>query len=89
MNYDIAIIGAGPNGNAFACSLADSNLKIALIDKCPKEKLQNPKVDGRDIALTHRSINILKEIGFWDLIPNNLISNINKAKIYEDRKSVV
>lgn len=87
MNYDIAIIGAGPNGNAFACSLADSNLKIALIDKCPKEKLQNPKVDGRDIALTHRSINILKEIGFWDLIPNNLISNINKAKIYDGDSS--
>ncbi len=36
MNYDIAIIGAGPNGNAFACSLADSNLKIALIDKFPR-----------------------------------------------------
>jgi len=87
MNYDIAIIGAGPNGNAFACSLADSNLKIALIDKCPKEKLQNPKVDGRDIALTHRSINILKKIGFWDLIPNNLMSNINKAKIYDGDSS--
>ncbi len=87
MNYDIAIIGAGPNGNALACSLADSNLKIALIDKCPKGKLQNPKIDGRDIALTHRSINILKKIGFWDLIPNNLISNINKAKIYDGDSS--
>ncbi len=54
MNYDIAIIGAGPNGNALACSLADANLKIALIDKCPKGKLQNPKIYGRDIALTHR-----------------------------------
>ncbi len=83
MIYDIAIIGSGPNGDALACALADSNLKIAIIDKQPLKKLENPIIDGRDIALTHRSINMLKEIGFWNLIPNNLISKINKAKIFD------
>ncbi len=83
MIYDIAIIGSGPNGDALACALADTNLKIVIIDKQPLKTLENPKIDGRDIALTHRSINVLKEIGFWDLIPNNLISKINKAKIFD------
>ena len=83
MTYDIAIIGSGPNGDALACALADTNLKIVIIDKQPLKTLENPKIDGRDIALTHRSINVLKEIGFWDLIPNNLISKINKAKIFD------
>ena len=83
MIYDIAIIGSGPNGDALACALADTNLKIVIIDKQPLKTLENPKIDGRDIALTHRSINVLKEIGFWNLIPNNLISKINKAKIFD------
>tara|TARA_B100000586_G_scaffold258193_1_gene222503 strand:+ start:2263 stop:3423 length:1161 start_codon:yes stop_codon:yes gene_type:complete len=83
MKYDIAIIGSGPNGDALACALADTNLKIAIIDKQPLKKLENPKIDGRDIALTHHSIKSLKEIGFWDIIPKNLISTIKTAKIFD------
>lgn len=39
--FDLAIIGAGPAGLACALSLADSGLKIALIDKAkfPREKI--------------------------------------------------
>ena len=36
MIYDIAIIGSGPNGDALACALADTNLKIVIIDKPPQ-----------------------------------------------------
>ena len=61
MIFDIAIIGAGPVGIAFACSFAKTNMKIAIIEKQPKKILENPKIDGREIALTHRSANILKE----------------------------
>ena len=31
--YDIAIIGAGPTGAAFACGLANTKLKIVILDK--------------------------------------------------------
>jgi menaquinone-9 beta-reductase len=39
-NYDVAIIGAGPAGTACAISLAESGLKVALIDKAsfPRDK---------------------------------------------------
>ena len=53
--FDIVIIGGGPIGIAFACGLADTNLKIAIVDKSPKESIANPKVDGREIALTQES----------------------------------
>jgi 2-polyprenyl-6-methoxyphenol hydroxylase-like FAD-dependent oxidoreductase len=37
MDYDIAIIGAGPAGLSFAASLGDSGLKVAVIEKSPKK----------------------------------------------------
>ena len=85
MLFDIAIVGAGPNGMALACSLADTKLKIAIIDKAPKKSLENPSIDGREIALTHRSAKILKKIGVWKIIPDRLISIIKEARVLDGR----
>jgi len=65
MTYDIIIVGAGPAGLSFARSLADSDLRIAMIEKQSEEQLAAPEFDGRDIALTHLSVRILKELGIW------------------------
>ena len=65
MTYDIIIIGAGPAGLSFARSLADTELRIALIEKQSREQIATPEFDGRDIALTHLSVRILKELGIW------------------------
>ena len=79
--FDIAIIGAGPVGIAFACGFAKSNTKIVIVEKQTKEILENPKIDGREIALTHHSSNILNELGVWRLIPAKLISTIKEARV--------
>jgi ubiquinone biosynthesis UbiH/UbiF/VisC/COQ6 family hydroxylase len=68
MDYDIIVVGAGPAGLSFARSLADSGLRIAIIEKQSRATLENPEFDGRDIALTHLSVRILKELGVWDRI---------------------
>lgn len=65
MIYDIVIIGAGPAGLSFARSLADTGLRIALIEKQSEDQLAAPEFDGRDIALTHLSVRILKKLGIW------------------------
>ena len=65
MTYDIIIIGAGPAGLSFARSLANTGLRIALIEKQSREQIATPEFDGRDIALTHLSVRILKELGIW------------------------
>jgi len=65
MTYDIIIVGAGPAGLGFARSLANTGLRIALIEKQSREQLAAPEFDGRDIALTHQSVRILKELGIW------------------------
>ena len=65
MDCDIIIVGAGPAGLSFARSLANTGLRIAIIEKHSKEQLAEPEFDGRDIALTHLSVRILKELGIW------------------------
>ncbi len=61
--YDIIIIGAGPAGLRFALSLAETKLKILLVEKQSINELESPLADGRDIALTHLSIKLLKQFG--------------------------
>ena len=60
MKYDIIIIGAGPVGLIFAKSLAETGLKIVVIEKKPINKLSKPEYDGREIALHHFHIKFLK-----------------------------
>ena len=83
INFDICIIGAGPAGIAFACGLNKTRKKVVIIEKSPKKTLENPKIDGREIALTHHSVNFLKELGVWRYIPTKLISTIKEARVLD------
>ena len=85
MIFDIVIVGAGPTGLALACGFANTKLKVAVIEKLSKKILTNPAIDGREIAITHHSANILKKIDVWRYIPNQLISIIKEAKIKDGR----
>lgn len=80
--YDVVIIGAGPVGLAFALSLKQSNLNILLVERAPLSALENPKDDGREVALTHSSIKILSQLGAWDLIDKSLISPLKRAQVF-------
>ena len=81
--FDVIIIGAGPAGIAFACGLAKTKLKIAIVDKLSKTLLANPKIDGREVALTHHSVQVLKKFNVWNLIPDKSISVIKEARILD------
>ena len=83
MNFDIIIIGAGPSGLALACSLSKTNLKIAVVEKLPKVSFSKPQYDGREIALTHHSVEFLKKLNVWSLIPKKLISTIKEARVLD------
>jgi len=81
--FDIAIVGAGPTGVAFACGFVGTNIKVAIIDKLPREVIANPKIDGREIALTHHSVKILKKLKVWRYISNKSISVIKEARVLD------
>ena len=85
--FDIVVIGSGPAGIAFASGFVDTKLKIALIDKLPKNIVSNPKIDGREVAITHNSEKILKNLKVWKLFPKKLISIIKEAKVLDGNSS--
>jgi ubiquinone biosynthesis UbiH/UbiF/VisC/COQ6 family hydroxylase len=89
VRYDIVIVGAGPAGLSFACLASEHGLKIALIDQQGEELLAAPPSDGRDIALTHRSIQILKNIGAWSNIAVEDIAAIKRARVKNADQSYV
>ena len=83
MTHDIIIVGAGPAGLSFARSLANTGLRIALIEKQSMEQLAEPEFDGRDIALTHLSVRILKELGIWARFEPDERPPIREAKVLD------
>jgi len=83
MNYDIVIIGGGPAGLSFACSMASLELNILLVEKSALESISKPKPDGREIALTHHSRKILIKLGVWVLIDEAKVSPLKEAKVFD------
>ena len=82
MDTDILIVGGGPAGLAFARQLKDSRLRVTIIEKAPLETLQNTPYDGREIALTHLSREIMQRLGMWQRIPENEIYRLRDAKVF-------
>ena len=81
MKSDIVIIGAGAAGLSLATLLAENNINITIIEKSDLKNIKNPEYDGRETALTHPSIKILKEINAWQNIEKESISPILEAKV--------
>ena len=81
--YDIVVIGAGPAGLSFASSMLDTQLNVLLLEKSDLGEISNPKADGREIALTHLSLKILKKLGVWDLVDQAEVSPLREAKVFD------
>ncbi len=83
MKADIVIIGAGPAGLSFACSMIETNLDVLVLEKSKIDAIENPGEDGREIALTHLSVKILKQLKVWDLIDKDDVSLLKEAKVFD------
>ncbi len=82
MNTDIAIIGAGPAGLCFAMSLAETGLQIVILERQTESALSEPAFDGREIALTHHSAQLMRDLGLWERIDPQAISPLRDARVF-------
>ena len=87
MQFDIAIVGAGPVGLCFAHALAGSGLKIALFERQPHAAIAQAGFDGREIALTHASRAILERLGLWARFDSADISDLRDARVLDGARS--
>ncbi len=82
MDYDVAVIGAGPSGLCFAKMLSDIGLSVVIIEQSSLSALEIPAFDGREIALTHSSADIMQKLGLWNRIPTEAISPLRDAHVF-------
>lgn len=78
---DVVIIGAGPAGLSMAVSLSQLGLACCVLEKQSQDKVANPAEDGREIALTHRSVGLLKSLGIWPAIARHDLGQITTANV--------
>lgn len=78
---DIAIIGAGPAGLCLAKSLADTGLRIMLIERQSEAAIASPAFDGREIAVTHHSAKLMQQLGLWAQLDPQCISPLRDARV--------
>lgn len=83
MQHDLLIIGAGPAGLSLARALRASGQRIGLIEQASREALENPAFDGREIALTQRSAQHLRQLGIWPLLGDENIAPLRDALVLD------
>jgi ubiquinone biosynthesis UbiH/UbiF/VisC/COQ6 family hydroxylase len=82
---DVIIIGAGPAGLSMALGLRGTGLRVTVIEKLAESAITDPDFDGREIALSHRSIEILDDLGAWPRIGDSDKSVLRSAKVINGR----
>lgn len=83
---DVLIIGAGPAGLSLALSLCGTGLDVRLVERQSADRLADPAYDGREIALSLRSVEILKRIGAWSRIAADDVSPLRSANVIAGRR---
>lgn len=66
MEFDVVVVGGGLVGASLACALADTNLRIAVVEAVPLRSSEQPSYDDRTLALGARSLQVLSQVGVWD-----------------------
>jgi geranylgeranyl reductase family protein len=72
INYDVAIVGAGPAGTACALALRHSGLRVALLDKAqfPRDKVCGDAIPGHALKALRQLAPAFAE-GLWQLQPRD------------------
>lgn len=78
---DVLIVGAGPAGLSLACMLDAMGMRTTVVERAPRATLAAPAYDGRDIALTHKSIRLLRDTGILEHIPGAPGAPIRHARV--------
>lgn len=87
-DYDLIIVGGGMVGLALAARLAQSQIKIAIIDPKPVDmSWDKDDYDLRVSAITRVSQKLLDETGAWDFIDQDEKTAYQKMSVWDGEAS--
>ena len=80
-DYDVIIVGGGLVGASLACALADTPLRVAVVEAVPYTTAAQPSFDDRSVALAFASRLILTALNVWPRIARDDLSPIKAIHI--------
>ncbi len=83
---DVAIVGGGMAGMSLAVALAQSGLRISLVDRLQAAELASDRFDGRVSALAFSSVRMLRALNLWNAL-EAVAQPINEILVNEGRLS--
>lgn len=84
MDYDLIIAGGGMVGSALACALGQSDLKIALLEGLPLERIRpGDNLDARVSAISRASQRIFAAVGAWDGMTAWRVSPFREMRVWD------
>ncbi len=87
--YDVAIVGGGMVGSALACALAESDLKVALVEPHAPPVFDPEAPCGlRVSAISYASENILKALGAWEGIISRRACPYRRMLVWEKDQAI-
>ncbi|HUM90850.1 MAG TPA: 2-octaprenyl-3-methyl-6-methoxy-1,4-benzoquinol hydroxylase, partial [Candidatus Competibacter sp.] len=83
-DYDLLIAGGGMVGSALACALGDTDLKIALLEGTPLERIRpTAELDIRVSAISRASQRIFAAVGAWDGMTPWRVSPFRDMRVWD------
>ena len=83
-DFDLIIIGGGLVGASLACALANSSLRIAIVEALPfksDDSEYQPAFDARSVALSYTSKQVFEGMGLWSSINKLGVAAIKKIHV--------
>jgi ubiquinone biosynthesis UbiH/UbiF/VisC/COQ6 family hydroxylase len=90
-DFDLIIVGGGLTGSALAVSLADTSLRIALVDARAPTRPQGwpAQWDNRVYAISPGSADLLAHIGCWPHLTPDRLQRVEQMVVSGDAGGVI
>ena len=83
-NFDIVIVGGGMVGATLACALADTPLRVALLERRgPETDWPGDGFDLRVSAITRGSQRIFEAVGAWEAMAAERVSPFREMHVWD------
>lgn len=80
---DVLIVGGGPAGLSLSAALSQAGFSSIVLEQQSADTLARPADDGREIALTHPSVQLLTQLGSWQLLQPHETGRIREAQVHD------